>query len=1321
MFMKILRWIGIAFLISLLLMASLVALAPTILSTQWGNQLCLKAASHVYPGSVTLQSLSLGWTSGVDVKGLAIKDQEGRDLFSCSQLTVDKPLLFLAFSQKDIGTIKVQSPIYHCYSDTNAKSSGGKGSKHKGEYPKKKGEERISHPLNRTPDLKGIVDISDAQLIALVNNRVVGDLSQGTVHLDLDLLHSSQGSFTGTLARSSSKPSPLNLSFSLNGAPQLSEMKGTFSFSCSRVPTELLAVLAQGINPDIADFLKETFGSSVSYSLTGSMNGPSLIIHSSLTSDNVHSDINLHVADETISVDKGELFSGTVTPRLFQLLIKQASPEKSKTITLLSPTVFSIENKLPLSFDLSGLTFSSPLDLQCSAASPFQISVGASKPPLSLTLLSKLQGDPEKPSASLLCSATSGQDTARLQATTSATKQEQGYHLLSQMNVDGKWGEIIESMTGIPAASLVGPDVGGTLKAEGDYKTSNDFSFQGMAVLSSQNIQEKASFVCTQDLFSLSDASVEATLKTSLVQKYAPSLQFQNSTQPIRISSNVKRISIPLSNLCPDLSKAIIDATAKASIPALLLQKDGSVSASIETAELSIIKNQSSPLANFSLLSSAPISSSTKPMVTSLVGASGVRLVIKGWYDFPHNTVSVENADISGARFSANIHDLNCSMDNGLSIGLSSPATARLSVNKEILSLIPSSPLTSTPEEPTEVNLTIKPFSLSLKNGSWQGSKIVGEVHGKNIRIAGKEPLGAYTMLLPLSFDPSRRIFTSEPTISSGTEPVLKGTATVLLPENGELPLLENTKVEISAEVKGIPTALIDLVSPHALTPVLGESLFSTIFCRFNGLTAKGNRLTVSSSGTSWKANVDFALDAGHLSSGSSTAIDIEATISPSRLEAIKRLTKQKSTLTIGNDITVHFKVPSCSSDLSSLLSPSAKGFSPFEMLDTSNLSAELSLSEVDFLKQATAIGRLSPLTATVDLKGTTHSLRFTVDSTSSSPEAMAIALKGSFDNIWNKEGLTFPSSHLQSTVTIDRFPTQLLDLILPQKGALLEETIGKTIRVNGEFSVDEMKSGSVKFDLQAKNCSVHLDGTIENGTLTLNTPAKASLSITKETGNLLLKDVHPLLATAVRAEKPIQLTIDSQGAAIPISPFSMTLIRLPKVTADVGKIVVKNGGALKIILALLNMGDAANGEDLNVWLTPLYVKVQNGVVTFERADALVADKLHMITWGNVDLGHEKINMIIAIPQESLEALKLQIITTTPERGLQIPITGSSSNPKIDTNRAAARLAGAGLLQRSGDKRVQMFGGLLQAAAATMGEPDQPIPAPTTQPFPWAR
>jgi hypothetical protein len=1328
--MKVLHWIGIAIAASMALMAALIAAAPTLLSTSWGQGLCLKAASRAYPGSIELQSLSMGWLSGIDVRGLKVKDPQGKDLLSCAQFSLDKPLVSFVFSQKDFGSIHIVSPVIYCYGSKNTRNSSKedpwKGSdsysKNEKKENKKPFEKTIeSSPVQSlaTPDLKGHITVSDGQLIALVDDHVIGTMSQGEASFDLDLLRASNGKIAASLSQNSSKLTPISLIFSINGAPQLLNIKGSFSLSCNKIPTELLAALAHSLHPDIADFLKESFGSSISYSLSATANGPAIVLHSTLLSDNLRSEINMKVENDIITVDKGDLLTGTVSPNLFHLLMNQGMPPNGQVITLLSPTTCSLENTCPLSFHLSALDLTSPLDIHFSTKTPFSLSMGASKPPVAIAMNVSLQGDPQKPSASLDITASSIADTATFHFTASGSKKNTGYQLSTLMHINGTWPAIAETFSPFPAASLFGPDIIGVVKADGYFNSVDDFSFQGESQMTSRNIQKKASFSCTNKLFSVSQASFDAKIPTSLIEKYGATPRFSNPAGSVHVQSTVNSISLPLDHFTPVFSEAIIDAKVQVEAPTISLQPHDGLDCSLESSEISITKSEKSPAANFSVRAKAPVTSKTQPLITTLVGPTGLHLTMTGKYDLKQSTVTVNTADFSTSRLSASFHDMSCSFGKGLEVSLASPAIVRLVADKDMVDLLSSSPLPCTLAGPTELSATIKPFTLSEKNGIWQGSPLSAELHGKDIRIAGKQSFGPYSMSIPVTFDITRRMITADPGISSDTMQLLKGTSTVTLRENADLPLMENITLECAAELSHLPTAILELLSQQSLVPIIGDDLSSKLSCKFYGLSSKGNHVALSSTSAFLKTNIDLALDAKRLSEGSGSAVDIEAFVSPKSFEAMKAMMGMKSDVTIGNNVTVHIKVPQCAADLSPFISQNTQQISLWKVLEALSISAEASFSAVELRQKGAAIGRLSPCIATSDLQGKSHSLRFAVDSSDSSSDAMSIALKGSFDTIWNKDGLCLPSSHLRSTINVDRFPTLLLDVVLPQQGALLEESIGKTIRIVGDFSADEMKSGTMKLDLQSTHCSMHLDGIIQNGKMTLKNPAKASLTITKQAGTLLLKNVNPLLATAVHSQKPIQLTIDSEGAVIPLIPFSITNVCLPKVTADVGKIVVKNGGALKVILALLNMGQAANSEDLDVWLTPIYMKVQGGVINCQRADALVANKIHMITWGDVDLGQDRIKMVVAIPEETLTALRLKIVSPTPERGLQIPITGSSSNPKVDTTPATARLAGAGILNNSGDKRLQMFGGLLQAAAATMGEPDQPIPPRTTQPFPW--
>ncbi len=979
-----LRWIGIIVGTVVGLLAIILAAAPTILSTAWGQELCLRAASRLYPGTIELQSLSMGWWSGIEIQGLRIKDPEERELFSCARCRLDTPLIVLLFSRSNFGSLQLVEPQLSSYASQqkdltetpHARSGSGShtsGTSIKTERSKKhdragRSTHRSSSILDTvsTPNLTGSIQISGGGIVAVGRDNVVGRLSDVEASIDLNLLHASHGSVSAALSHnSSSKKTPIVLDFTTEGAPELQNIQGSFSFTCTNVPTDVLAAIAQSLHPNIADILHESFGKTVSYVLSATATGSAISMHSALSSGNVQSTIDMKFENNLLTVDTGTLLSGTLTPRLFQVLTSDVSP-----VSLLAPTSFSIENRAPLSFHPTSFEVVSLLDLQGNTLTPLSVAFNRTNTPLNLSLRTSLQGaSGGAPEAVVQVTATSAAHTANLQLVASGAKTSDGYRLSTLTNLDGQWPAITEEITGLPCVSLIGSWLTGAMQAK-------------------------------------------IALKKHDVQGFA---------------------------------------------------------------------------------------------------------------------ITVSTADLTTSWMKAQIRD------------------------------------------------------ASFCTREWYDK----------------------------SFLPPQSDFIS-----------------------------------------------VNLV---------------------------------------------------------------EATLSPMAVNAIKTVMKIQTDITTDNDVTVAVRIPRWHAHMTSFFSKD-RDFSIWKLLDTTTGYAEASTSPLSLRNKERSLGLIPPLSATCDVQGEKRAVSFSLSSPEpAQDDGVRIAIQGSCDNFWNADGVSLPTSSFRSTIDIERFPSLILDVVFPQQGVLLEEAIGKTIRILSYVSIEGMKSGSVQCDVQAKNLSMHIDGSVQNGMLTLKTPATAALTITNTAGALLLHNVNPLLATAARSEKPLRLTIDPHGAQIPLWPFSLTTMTLPKVTADIGKITVRNGGALQIILALLNMGQAANSEELELWFTPVYMNLNRGVITCQRTDTLVANAIHMITWGDIDLGKDRIDMVIAIPQESLSALRLQIITPTPERGLQIPITGAASRPKIDTARATARLAGAALVDNVPDPRLQIFGGILQAAAATMGEPDQPIPPPTTQPFPWER
>jgi hypothetical protein len=159
-----------------LFLAAVVVLLLTLLSTSWGQGLCLRLAARYFSGSVELKTLSVGWFSGIDARCLALHDSEGHEVFSCDHVSVQKPLISFLWAPTDLGKVAIEAPQLYCYSSSSID-----------------GAEKHSHPKDAKAEqlliipLKGTVSVTGAKVAAVVDDHVVGALSEGNAAIDFDL------------------------------------------------------------------------------------------------------------------------------------------------------------------------------------------------------------------------------------------------------------------------------------------------------------------------------------------------------------------------------------------------------------------------------------------------------------------------------------------------------------------------------------------------------------------------------------------------------------------------------------------------------------------------------------------------------------------------------------------------------------------------------------------------------------------------------------------------------------------------------------------------------------------------------------------------------------------------------------------------------------------------------------------------------------------------------------------------------------------------------------------------------------------------------
>ena len=166
------------------------------------------------------------------------------------------------------------------------------------------------------------------------------------------------------------------------------------------------------------------------------------------------------------------------------------------------------------------------------------------------------------------------------------------------------------------------------------------------------------------------------------------------------------------------------------------------------------------------------------------------------------------------------------------------------------------------------------------------------------------------------------------------------------------------------------------------------------------------------------------------------------------------------------------------------------------------------------------------------------------------------------------------------------------------------------------------------------------------------------------------------------------------------------------------GQVRARTGKSLRSLLTLLKSQKI--GKEVNIWFSPVSFKVENGLMETGRMDALLADAIHICTWGNIDLLHDRIEMFLGLPADTL-ANSFGIKNLSRNYVLKIPIQGSTKDPDIATGPATAKIAAmvaAQQIPKVGGTGGKVFGGLLNVL--TRAKEDEDVPPPN-RPFPWEK
>ena len=309
-------------------------------------------------------------------------------------------------------------------------------------------------------------------------------------------------------------------------------------------------------------------------------------------------------------------------------------------------------------------------------------------------------------------------------------------------------------------------------------------------------------------------------------------------------------------------------------------------------------------------------------------------------------------------------------------------------------------------------------------------------------------------------------------------------------------------------------------------------------------------------------------------------------------------------------------------------------------------------------------------------------------------------------------EGRFGPSRSFSVRGEISSFPTLALAHFLEinhkvDRKALLE-IIGSTFSLKG-FATMQDGEGSCDLSFNSPNASTQVRGHLEDNLFTLTEPLLGTIRLTPLLAQKILQGINPMFVTGISSDNPIQFRFETRKFRLFLEKsFKWHNLQVGAAMIDVGKIRCTNGETLAALIGLLKSSPLKRTREMEVWFTPVYFKIENGMLQAGRMDALAANSVRFCTWGTINLVNEKLNMILGLNSETLKRVfGLKMITH--EYVLKIPITGSIQKPKLAVGTAAAKIAALVAAEHTQGSK-----GLLNLFL----QPDTDVPKPNT-PFPW--
>ena len=1312
----------------------LAALVPTILSTSWGRSMLVGAINDSVRGSVAIDTLSLSWLDGQSIRGVEILDPAGKTVGRLEEVSTEISLLNVMQKDLSLGQTTIRGLNAELLVDESGANNLSQALEPR--QPSTRAGAPIFVPIT------GNIELADARMTVTTPHAepAVFEGLKGTMRiesadrmLDVGLEgRSQQGDRSGEFKITGQVTDLISPDGTLN----LQAAKGNLEADVKDLPIDSVDGLL-----GLQGLLSAAAGESANLNIqvSGTAQVQNLLI--TVDSPNIQAEVTGEINKDRFTLTQPASVLLNVSPGLFETLTKTDRNEAALHLVEAFPLNLQAE-RLDLSvtsFSLAdvalrgGIEIGKPIRLTTSELGELVIGT------LTAAVDSERVG--ETVTVKLDSEAVSQNESGKLdvQATLDQLFDPQGALQLDKMRAD-----VVASFTNVPTllidqiarqngqlVNLFGPKIG----LSASVKSSGPDRIDGTLTIDAGPLKAKEiTLSLTDSLVLTKPAEIRYLMSPETIHRMlGEDLNF-GLQQPTELVLEVRAFSAPR----PKAGEPIFQP-AGTKIEGSLLSERLTLLGVSELGTLQVddtrLDLSADSLSSIRLVTSARVSEAESGLLAKL-DAAPLQLHVD-------TTTGLDAQGQPGsidAQLRLSSQGVNTEVSMNIPsdldrVALTTPASLELVLKPDLLEHFGiGSPNQVTLGKPLSIDINLTRLDAPLAEFSLQDLQATAALRFDELVLAGdKRVSGASLRNADVAVDyngpnGSAKIGLVASTFPPGDQAAgsLKVDATAnRLMQNGEFSL-RTADIKAEAKIDSLSTALLGAFSgQEALTPIMGDSMDVDMTVDLAGDKGPGMiELKTKSQNLSVDAGFDFR-DELELN----RPANLRLTLTPGGYEALMAAysaSSEEGRTSSGYELTedatfetavTTLRWPLAEVDGKTQFNPSraaivATATTPRLALRDRSSGHTFSIEMFEVLLQGSDLSKPIKIEINGQIRDSQSAEGLPGDA------AGRLGISGLAADVFTANG-EFNSNGLsiQLNGQLQKFPAGLLDEMLDMDG-LMAATLGPTADVVLDTNVQQMV-GPFNLQLRSVNVTADIKAQLQSEGLILTEPLVAKAQVTEAFGKHVLGKIHPIFETAQSPDSTVRFEVPREGVLIPIRDYDISKVVIPRMTLDLGTLTLKSGWLLKGAVSLAQQFGELKGSERDQWtalFTPAVLKMSEGEMIYERRLDLLLDKrLHLATWGTVDIANDRSDLTLAFMPETLE--KVFGLTVAPDDALRIPIRGTLAEPSVDFGKAGLEVERLRTQKRLA-KKDKLVGALVGAVAKTaIG--GAPMPPASVDPLPW--